>query len=186
MHSELTSLPPMYTLVTLLPCLGNTSHFPLACLAVLASQLDESLTDMGVDSVDILYLHAPDLSTPIEKTLEGVLHCAVWWRTCVDGRMLVGLIRGALCRWLTNSVPKAVRSRQIPRVGSFQLPCRTFRFSAVFCDVITSGGNGGVGVVTVLDSTACWSDRARCGFVHVWCCSGKWCTFGTSATATVG
>lgn len=34
-------------------------------------QTEESLTDMGVASVDILYLHAPDLDTPVERTLEG-------------------------------------------------------------------------------------------------------------------
>ena len=34
---------------------------------------------MGVTSVDILYLHAPDLDTPIERTLEGTLIALAGW-----------------------------------------------------------------------------------------------------------
>lgn len=34
-------------------------------------QLDVSLRRLGRDSVDLLYLHAPDLKTPIERTLEA-------------------------------------------------------------------------------------------------------------------
>jgi aryl-alcohol dehydrogenase-like predicted oxidoreductase len=33
---------------------------------------DESLARLGVDAVDVFYLHAPDHGTPIEATLEGV------------------------------------------------------------------------------------------------------------------
>lgn len=35
------------------------------------SQLDESLVRMGVGSVDVLYLHFPDRSTPVRSALEG-------------------------------------------------------------------------------------------------------------------
>ncbi len=34
-------------------------------------QLDESLERLGTDHVDLLYLHSPDLDTPVERTLEA-------------------------------------------------------------------------------------------------------------------
>lgn len=34
-------------------------------------QFDESLQRLGCDSVDLLYLHSPDLETPVEKTLQA-------------------------------------------------------------------------------------------------------------------
>jgi aryl-alcohol dehydrogenase-like predicted oxidoreductase len=43
----------------------------LAPARVVAS-LDESLARLGLDSVDLYYLHVPDHDTPIEATLEGV------------------------------------------------------------------------------------------------------------------
>ncbi len=36
------------------------------------ASLDESLLRLGVDAVDLYYLHVPDAATPIEATLEGV------------------------------------------------------------------------------------------------------------------
>lgn len=37
------------------------------------SQVSASLTALGTPTLDILYLHAPDIHTPIELTLEGTL-----------------------------------------------------------------------------------------------------------------
>ena len=34
-------------------------------------QFDESLQRLGADSIDLLYLHAPDLETPVEETLQA-------------------------------------------------------------------------------------------------------------------
>ena len=42
----------------------------------LLSSLDQSLTRIGVDYVDIFYSHRPDPSTPLEETM-GALHTAV-------------------------------------------------------------------------------------------------------------
>jgi len=36
------------------------------------SQANESLQNLGLDCVDLFYLHAPDLNTPIEETLQAV------------------------------------------------------------------------------------------------------------------
>ena len=38
----------------------------------LARQLETSLERLGLDSLDLFYLHMPDLDTPIERTLEAV------------------------------------------------------------------------------------------------------------------
>ncbi|MFO0660358.1 MAG: aldo/keto reductase [Polyangiaceae bacterium] len=43
----------------------------LARAAILAS-IDASLSRLGLDYVDVLYLHAPDASTPIEETLDAI------------------------------------------------------------------------------------------------------------------
>jgi hypothetical protein len=37
-----------------------------------AEQANASLKNLGLDCVDLFYLHAPDLSTPIEETLKAV------------------------------------------------------------------------------------------------------------------
>lgn len=42
----------------------------------LLSSLDQSLTRMGLDYVDIFYSHRPDPETPLEETM-GALHSAV-------------------------------------------------------------------------------------------------------------
>ncbi|WP_448058964.1 L-glyceraldehyde 3-phosphate reductase [Cellulomonas hominis] len=42
----------------------------------LLSSLDQSLTRLGLDHVDIFYSHRPDLTVPIEETM-GALHTAV-------------------------------------------------------------------------------------------------------------
>jgi L-glyceraldehyde 3-phosphate reductase len=42
----------------------------------LLASLDQSLTRLGVDNVDIFYSHCPDPETPIEETM-GALHAAV-------------------------------------------------------------------------------------------------------------
>ncbi|CAM5695999.1 hypothetical protein SVIOM342S_05580 [Streptomyces violaceorubidus] len=42
----------------------------------LLSSLDQSLTRMGLDHVDIFYPHCPDPETPLEETM-GALHTAV-------------------------------------------------------------------------------------------------------------
>jgi len=37
-------------------------------------QTEASLKAMGIDSIDILYLHSPDINTGIEDTLQGISH----------------------------------------------------------------------------------------------------------------
>ena len=41
-------------------------------LADMRNALEESLTALGAEAVDLWYLHAPDRSVPIEETLKGV------------------------------------------------------------------------------------------------------------------
>lgn len=52
---------------------GRTSGKPegLSRARVVGS-LDESLARLGMDYVDVYYLHVPDYATPIEETLDGV------------------------------------------------------------------------------------------------------------------
>ena len=40
--------------------------------AAVGQQIEESLADLGVESVDIMYLHAPDITTPVEETLAAI------------------------------------------------------------------------------------------------------------------
>eukprot|EP00933_Yihiella_yeosuensis_P053227 TRINITY_DN51412_c0_g1_i1.p1 TRINITY_DN51412_c0_g1~~TRINITY_DN51412_c0_g1_i1.p1 ORF type:complete len:421 (+),score=79.90 TRINITY_DN51412_c0_g1_i1:117-1379(+) len=50
---------------------GVPPHYSLSKISVL-EQCDTSLDKLGVDSVDLFYLHAPDINTDIAETLEAI------------------------------------------------------------------------------------------------------------------
>ena len=116
-------------------------------------QAEESLTDMGVASVDILYLHAPDLDTPIERTLEGGWRDVVW-------STLAPVVTPPCCRCCCTACQKLYEAGKFRELGLSNYPA-------------------------VSASVGSWS---ACAGVHAANCvnSGRWCTSGTSVTATGG
>lgn len=91
--------------------------------------VEDSLKRLGTDHVDVLYLHAPDPSTPVEETLEavhgllragkarhwGVSNHAAWQllelRGPCDAR---GMLRPALSQVLYNPLVRQVEVEYLP------------------------------------------------------------------------
>jgi aflatoxin B1 aldehyde reductase len=100
----------------------------------IAKQLEASLRRLRTDSVDLLYLHAPDLKTPIEVTLEacgrlfkegkfralGLSNYASWqvadsWHLCRQE----GWVAPSVYQGMYNAITRDVERELFPAIRNF-------------------------------------------------------------------
>ena len=99
-------------------------------------QLEESLARMKTDYVDLLYLHAPDLNTPIEETLGacqelhqagkvralGLSNYASWQvAEAVHMSEAKGWIRPTVYQGMYNALTRDVERELLPCLGNYGL-----------------------------------------------------------------
>lgn len=114
------------------------------------NQLDTSLQRLKTDSIDLLYLHAPDLKTPIEVTLAvcqelfregrfrelGLSNFAAWqvadiWHICQrNGWVLPTVYQG-----MYNGITRAVEPELLPALRNFGI--RFYAFNPLAGGLLT-------------------------------------------------
>ena len=128
--------------------------------AELEAQVDRSLESLGDADVDLLYLHAPDAATPIERTLEalaiqhergafrrlGLSNFAAW--ECVRVHAMCdafGLPRPDTYQGMYNCVTRAVEPELLPALRALDM--RFLAYNPLAGGLLTgkheAGGGGG-------------------------------------------
>ncbi|KAJ4355902.1 uncharacterized protein N0V89_003927 [Didymosphaeria variabile] len=96
----------------------------------------QSLEKLGVDSTDIMYLHAPDRATPFEKTLEcvdqlyqegrfkqlGLSNYAAWEVAEIVGICeRRGFVKPSIYQGMYNAITRALESELLPCLRKFNI-----------------------------------------------------------------